>query len=280
MNGLELGAALRDSVARRSRANPGWRRAAAGGSVFVEHFEAVRALEDMWFKSGPCRASWVWLAVLAVGCSDAEGRSDVSVSPQLLRQARFDSVAAVAVEELASNDGSGISIAVMEAGELVWAEGFGSASTVRDSAVGADTTFQIGSTTKQLTAMAVLAQVDRGSYSLDDSVAELLPGFALASDPDWAEQTTLRHLLSHQSGLVDHVQLVGTTEDHGLADFYRSEFAATQWAMNPPGLFWNVRFVTVNGLTLDLTFIVDAEGHPTPWLRTRFFAARRAEDAL
>lgn len=74
-------------------------------SIFVERFEVVRALEDMWsFKSAWRRAGWVWLAAW-VGCSDADEGPDVGASPQLLRETRFDSVADVALKELASNVG-------------------------------------------------------------------------------------------------------------------------------------------------------------------------------
>lgn len=127
----------------------------------------------------------------------------------------------------------------MEGGEITWAETFGSASPTADIPIAADTLFQIGSTTKQLTAMAVLTQVDRGAYTLDSTLAEVLPRLSLAADPEWVSQVTVRDLLSHQSGLVDDVQFTGTTEDRGLADFYYSEFPGDAWVMNPPGAFWN-----------------------------------------
>ncbi|WP_428263946.1 serine hydrolase domain-containing protein [Haliangium sp.] len=176
--------------------------------------------------------SCLLLGLTLIGCDD-------EASPLPTRDPKFDLVVDVLLDELAQNSSSGLSIAVMEAGEITWAEGFGSASAVADITVEPDTTFQIGSTTKQLTAMSVLRQVDQGLYSLDDTVAEVLPEFRLASDTNWAKHATVRDLLSHQSGLPDVITLSGDSADAGLASYYYDEFAAEQWLMNPPGLFWN-----------------------------------------
>jgi CubicO group peptidase (beta-lactamase class C family) len=153
--------------------------------------------------------------------------------------ARFDGIAAVAMQTLENSLAKGVSVAVMEKGKLVFAQGFGSASPTELREITPATTFQIGSTTKQLTAMAVLDQVDQGLYALDDTVAEVLPGFSLTSDPEWAKQATVRDLLSHQSGLIDDLPLQGSTADEGLADYLYENFAVNKWAMNPPGVFWN-----------------------------------------
>lgn len=63
-----------------------------------------------------------------------------------------------------------------------------------------DTTlFMIGSTTKTLTATAVLALVDEGRLALDGRVADVLPDVALA-DPGARATLTIRHLLTHSGG--------------------------------------------------------------------------------
>ncbi|MEM9453359.1 MAG: serine hydrolase domain-containing protein [Myxococcota bacterium] len=157
----------------------------------------------------------------------------------LPRETRFDSAVDSLLEELDGNLAPGVSIAVMEHGEIVWAEGFGSASPLDDVPVEIDTTFMIGSTTKQLTAMAVLTQVDDGLYSLDDTIAELLPEFIVASTSEWTEQTTMRHLLSHQSGLQDAYVITGTGDDAGLASHYYGPYRETAMVMTPPGTLYN-----------------------------------------
>lgn len=63
-----------------------------------------------------------------------------------------------------------------------------------------DSLFQIGSITKVWTATVAMALVDEGLLELDTPVAEVLPELRLA-DPDVTKAVTLRHLLTHTSGI-------------------------------------------------------------------------------
>ena len=69
--------------------------------------------------------------------------------------------------------------------------------------VRADTNFRLASLTKQFTATAIMMLVEEGELSLTDTLPELFPGF-----PDYGANVTLRHLLQHNSGLVDYESLV------------------------------------------------------------------------
>ncbi len=60
--------------------------------------------------------------------------------------------------------------------------------------------FQIGSITKVWTATVVMQLVDEGLLDLDAPIAEVLPELRLA-DPDVTKQVTMRHLLTHTSGI-------------------------------------------------------------------------------
>ncbi|MEO9322040.1 serine hydrolase [Nocardioides sp. C4-1] len=60
--------------------------------------------------------------------------------------------------------------------------------------------FQIGSITKVWTATVVMQLVDEGRLRLDTPVAEVVPELRLA-DPDVTKQVTIRHLLTHTSGI-------------------------------------------------------------------------------
>ena len=61
--------------------------------------------------------------------------------------------------------------------------------------------FRIGSVTKSFVATIVLQLVNEGKLSLDDSVEQWLPGVV----PN-GSAITIRHLLSHRSGLFDYVR--------------------------------------------------------------------------
>jgi dipeptidyl aminopeptidase/acylaminoacyl peptidase/CubicO group peptidase (beta-lactamase class C family) len=63
-----------------------------------------------------------------------------------------------------------------------------------------DSLFQIGSITKVWTATVAMQLVDEGRMALDTPVVEILPELQL-SDPDVTKQLTIRHLLTHTSGI-------------------------------------------------------------------------------
>ncbi len=63
-----------------------------------------------------------------------------------------------------------------------------------------DTVFQIGSITKVWTTTVLMQLADEGLLDLDAPVAEVLPELRLA-DPDVTKQVTMRHLLTHTSGI-------------------------------------------------------------------------------
>lgn len=63
-----------------------------------------------------------------------------------------------------------------------------------------DTVWQIGSMTKSWTATVVMQLVDEGLVDLDAPIRTYLPDFKV-SDPEVSEKVTMRHLLSHTSGM-------------------------------------------------------------------------------
>nr|WP_246301183.1 serine hydrolase [Microbacterium immunditiarum] len=78
------------------------------------------------------------------------------------------------------------------------------ASGVLDASTGQpatlDSVFQIGSITKVWTAILVMQLVDEGLLDLDAPVRSVLPDFTTA-DPESSERITVRHLLTHTSGM-------------------------------------------------------------------------------
>ena len=66
--------------------------------------------------------------------------------------------------------------------------------------VTADSVFQVGSITKIWTATMMMQLIDEGLLSLDTTVSEVLPGARLGT-ADVGGQVTVRHLLTHTSGI-------------------------------------------------------------------------------
>ncbi len=70
------------------------------------------------------------------------------------------------------------------------------------------TNFRLASVSKQFTAMAILMLVERKLVSLEDKLTRFFPAF-----PRHGNEISLRHLLTHLSGLLDYEDLIpaGTT---------------------------------------------------------------------
>jgi CubicO group peptidase (beta-lactamase class C family) len=152
---------------------------------------------------------------------------------------RFDPLVEALNQDLAASDAFGVSVAVLENGEVTFAEAFGSKGSEGSEPLTPHTLMQIGSTTKQLTAAALLKKVEAGAVSLDDSLEATLPDLELALDPSWDDQILLRHLISHQGGFYDYTEWNQLSDDARLASFSYGEFADNIFLMNPPGAFWN-----------------------------------------
>ncbi|WP_024874961.1 serine hydrolase domain-containing protein [Saccharomonospora piscinae] len=80
--------------------------------------------------------------------------------------------------------------------------------------VTATTPFLWGSVSKPVTATAVMTLVEDGAMALDEPVRTYLPSFTLA-DPDAAARITVRHLLTHTSGIPEHTSATDRVEDDG-----------------------------------------------------------------
>ena len=94
----------------------------------------------------------------------------------------------------------GATVAIVENGAVTLARGYGLRSQGGTDAVGPDTLFQIGSTTKAFTSAALAILVDEGKLRWDDRVIDHLPGFQMY-DPWVTREITVRDLLVHRSGL-------------------------------------------------------------------------------
>jgi CubicO group peptidase (beta-lactamase class C family) len=97
-------------------------------------------------------------------------------------------------------DATGLAIAVVKDGRLLFAKGYGVRDVEAGGAVDEHTRFAIGSTTKAMTAAALGMLVDEGKLSWDDPVTKYLPWFQLR-DPWVTREITIRDLLTHRAGL-------------------------------------------------------------------------------
>jgi len=127
----------------------------------------------------------------------------------------------------------GVAVGIGKDGEVVKAQGYGVANLEHDVAVTPDTIFESGSLGKQFTATAVMLQVEDGKLSLSDTLDRFFPD----APPAW-HGITIRHLLTHTSGLPDYVS--GMIDER--RDYTEDELARFAYKLTlefTPGSRWN-----------------------------------------
>ncbi|MGC2183279.1 MAG: serine hydrolase domain-containing protein [Terriglobales bacterium] len=93
----------------------------------------------------------------------------------------------------------GLSVAVVDRGQVILTQGYGLADVENNVASTADTVYRIASLSKSITATATMKLVDAGKLDLDAPIQTYCPDF-----PGKPWPITTRELLSHQSGIRDY----------------------------------------------------------------------------
>ncbi|MEM6543726.1 MAG: serine hydrolase domain-containing protein, partial [Pseudomonadota bacterium] len=118
------------------------------------------------------------------------------------------------VERMDQHGVPGVSVVIMDDGEIIHARGYGTARADSDLPVDTETVFSVGSVSKIGAAMTAHALVAEGVLDLDTDVNQYLKRWTLPSDEAAPGKViTLRGLMSHTAGL----------NVHGFADFLPGE---------------------------------------------------------
>jgi CubicO group peptidase (beta-lactamase class C family) len=119
-------------------------------------------------------------------------------------------------------DSPGCAVATAIDGVPAFTAAYGMADMEHAIALTPDSIFEAGSVSKQFTAAAILLLAQQGKLSLDDPARKYLPEL-----PDYGTPITIRHLLTHTSGLRDW----GSVE--AIAGWPRTTRAYTQsWVLD------------------------------------------------
>jgi len=97
----------------------------------------------------------------------------------------------------------GASVMVIKDGKAVLAKGYGLANLEEKIPCDTNTNFRLASVTKQFTAMAVMILAERKKLSLDERLTDFFPEFPACGCP-----ITVRHLLTHTSGLIEYEEVI------------------------------------------------------------------------
>ncbi len=144
----------------------------------------------------------------------------------------------------------GIAIAIVRDGEPARIQGYGLANIELEVPVTPATIFQTASVGKQFTAAGILLLAEEGKLKLDDPLALHFP-----SAPATWHRITIRHLLTHTSGIKDS----GDDEYEERRDYTEEEHLEISWKLPlefAPGSQWsycNTGYMILGILTSKLT---------------------------
>jgi D-alanyl-D-alanine carboxypeptidase len=117
----------------------------------------------------------------------------------------------------------GFSVAVIYRDELIVHEHFGFVDVGLQTKVADDTPLRVGVLSEQFTAAAIVRLAREGKLHLDDALAELLPAY-----PTHGKKITVRHLLTHTSGIRDFGP--GWSKDGPAAPITHDAEPGERWA--------------------------------------------------
>jgi len=126
-------------------------------------------------------------ALLVTVAAPAAARQDLARVDQFVRT------------EMGRQKIPGVAVAVIRNGVPIKAEGYGKANVEHDVPVTPETIFQSGSVGKQFTAAVVMLLIEDGRLALTDPLTKFFP-----DAPSHWKRITVRHLLTHTSGLPDY----------------------------------------------------------------------------
>ncbi|MBX2874095.1 MAG: beta-lactamase family protein, partial [Saprospiraceae bacterium] len=147
------------------------------------------------------------------GCSQPSEQNNQLLEQRIARienglqanlQIQGDSLPNYQIEERLKELGiPGVSIAVINEGEIEWARGYGMADVSEDRPVTSETLFLAGSISKPITALRAHQLVEEGVLSLDSNVNNYLTSWKLPENEFTAKKkVTTRRILNHTAGLT------------------------------------------------------------------------------
>jgi len=96
----------------------------------------------------------------------------------------------------------GFSLLVAKNGQAIYKNGFGMANLEVGVKAAPKHVFEIGSITKQFTAVSILMLEEQGKLNIDDEITKFIPDY-----PTQGKTITIHHLLNHTSGIMSYTNM-------------------------------------------------------------------------
>lgn len=169
------------------------------------------------------KARWL-LATLLLVCLLARTTIAPSHAAAMHSEPDFAAVDAYVAAQMKMLKIPGLALAIVQGDQIIYGKGYGQAQP-DGTPVTAQTPFMIGSTTKSVTALAVMQLVEAGKIELDAPVQRYIPWFRVADEAASA-QITVKQLLTQSSGFSEaagHVELAASdTSEQAIENSVRA----------------------------------------------------------
>ena len=126
--------------------------------------------------------------------------------------------------EFKEANGPGGIFMVAREGKPIYEKAFGMANLELDSKLNTNSVFQIGSMTKQFTAIAILMLEEQGKLKVGNQISKYIPSY-----PN-GDKITIHHLLTHTSGIKDFTKMKALQDiaqkemtPEQMVDFFKNE---------------------------------------------------------
>ncbi len=122
------------------------------------------------------------------------------------------------------------SVALVAGDRVIWSNAYGYSNLWARTPATTNTVYLIGSTFKTMSTVALLQQLEKGKFKLDDRVNDYLTDFKIQGE-DPQHPVTFRHLLTHTSGLpadFGGFPVWGETVPASLEDYLRKSLRVTK----------------------------------------------------
>lgn len=136
-------------------------------------------------------------------------------------------------QEMDYADVTGLSIALVDDQEVVWAQGFGYEDKAGGVKASPDTAYHLGSIAKVFTATAAMQLAEQGRLDIDRPLQKYLPGFSIRSRFGDTSGITPRNIMTHHSGLPGY-WVRGMSERHPAPFEQQVAAVRDEYVATPP----------------------------------------------
>jgi CubicO group peptidase (beta-lactamase class C family) len=162
----------------------------------------------------------------------------------------FERARALILQKLDQHEAPSIAVAVARDGQILWEEAFGYADKEQKRRATANTPYRLGSTSKPITATAIMVLRDRGLLDVDRPVNDYLPEPKLRAAIGDISGATVRRVIQHTAGLPEYSEAYYRDEPGQVPSL---DLAIRRYGvlMRPPGetfIYSNIGYAILGGV--------------------------------